>query len=245
MCNDCVARGRGWRGWNDIPQRQPGTPLGEWIDLTHPINPSMPNASIFPMPEITLLREMPGDPFNVTQLRMVVHAGTHLDTPRHYYLDGPACEDVPFDRLHGPGTVVHIPASPGQILGADLLEGACRGVQPGDILAIDTGWSAFVGTETYGNHPSFDADAADWFVARGIKMLACDFATPDLVYSQRQPGFDWPVHRALLSRGILICENLRIDRGLAGKRLEFTFGMLNIVGSDGSPVRAFARHVNG
>jgi kynurenine formamidase len=51
------------------------------------------------------------------------------------------------------------------------------------------------------------------------------------------------VHNILLSRGILICENLRGNAALWGKRVEFVFNALNIVGSDGAPARVLAREV--
>jgi kynurenine formamidase len=184
---------------------------------------------------------VPADPFNVTELKMVVHAGTHVDCPRHYYLDGPAFEDVPLERLYGPGVLWHIPAGPEQVIGPADLELARPELREGDILALDTGWAARFGTESYDRHPSLSAEAAAWLVERNIKLLACDFATPDLVYHRRQPGFDWPVHHILLSRGILICEHLRADAALRGKRVEFMFNALNIVGSDGAPARARAR----
>jgi kynurenine formamidase len=82
-------------------------------------------------------------------------------------------------------------------------------------------------------------------VEQNIKLFACDFATPDLVYDLRPEGFDWPVHRALLSRGILICEHLRGHGTFAGQRVEFMFNALNIKGSDGAPVRALCRQVEG
>lgn len=243
MCEVCVERGKGWLGWNSLPVRMAGKPLGPWLDLSHPVGPDMPCASIFPRPSLSMLRKMPEDPFNVTELRMVVHAGTHVDSPRHYYLDGPAFEDVPLERMHGPGVVWHVPALPDAVIGVAELERCRPELRPGDILALDTGWAARFGTESYERHPSLSPEAAIWLAERDVKMLACDFATPDLVYHLRQPGFDWPVHRTLLSRGILICEHLTGHAVLAGQRVEFMFGALAIKGSDGAPARVVARLV--
>jgi len=243
MCEMCDAPGQGWLGWVDIPEVQPGRPSGPWLDLSHRVGPKMPYASIFPTPELSLLREMPRDPFNVTQLCMVVHAGTHVDSPRHYYTDGPAFEDIPLSRLQGAGVVWRIDAAPDEVIGVEKLEPAVPALRPGDIVALDTGWAARFGTEEYEHHPSLSPEAAAWLAERRIKMLACDFATPDLVYHLRQPGFDWPVHRTLLSRGILICEHLTGHSALAGKRVEFIFAALNVEGSDGSPARVMAREV--
>jgi kynurenine formamidase len=129
------------------------------------------------------------------------------------------------------------------VIDVDTLE-ACRPLlEDGDILALDTGWAKHFGTPVYEHHPSLSADAAHWLVDRGIKLLAVDFATPDLVYHLREPGFNWPVHRALLSRGILVCEHLTGHAALAGERVEFNFAALPIVNGDGAPARVTARRI--
>lgn len=242
MC-EAVQPGTGWLGWNEFAASEPGVPAGPWIDLSYRVEPGMPCASIFDKPSFRRVREMPGHPFNVTELKMVVHAGTHIDSPRHYYLDGPAFEDIPLDRLHGPGVVWSVPCEPEEVIALARLTSMSPKLREGDILAIDTGWDRRFGTPAYDRHPSLSVEAAHWLVEQKIKLFACDYATPDLVYDLRPEGFDWPVHRALLSRGILICEHLRGHGALAGRRVEFLFNALNIEGSDGAPVRALCRAV--
>lgn len=243
MCEHCVERGRGWLGWNKLPPQDPIVPVGNWVDLSHTLDSRAPCASIFPVPETSLLRRMPEHPFNVTMLKTVVHAGTHVDSPRHYYLDGPAFEDIPLDRLCGPGVVWRIDAEADEVLDADRLEAARPHLRPGDILALDTGWAALAGTADYERHPSLSPKAAEWLRDCDIKLLACDFATPDLVYHRREAGFDWPVHRTLLSCGILICEHLRGHSAFAGRRVEFVFAAIAIAGSDGAPARVMCREI--
>lgn len=243
MCEDCREKGKGWRGWKALPPERPAVPAGPWLDLSYRVDPDMPCASIFPRPELSLIREMPEHAFNVMLLKTVVHAGTHVDSPRHYYLDGPAFEDIPLDRLCGQGVVWSIPAQPDEVIGVERLEAARPQLREGDILAIDTGWAARFGTPEYESHPSLSPEAAEWLLEKNIKLFACDFATPDLVYHLREPGFDWPVHRTLLSHGILICEHLRGHAALAGKRVEFAFNALNIAGGDGAPARVMCREI--
>jgi len=88
----------------------------------------------------------PGSSIPPTELSMVVHAGTHVDSPRHYFLDGSVFEEIPLDRLYGPGVVRHLPKKPDEVIQAAELERARPLVLPGDILAIDTGWSTRFGT---------------------------------------------------------------------------------------------------
>lgn len=243
MCEDCSERGKGWLGWSELPRSEPVTPMGDWFDLSHVFDTATPCASIFPAPETSLIRSMPEHPFNVTMLKTVVHAGTHVDSPRHYFLDGPAFEDIPLERLCGPGVVWRIEAEPDEVIGVEQLQKARPELRPGDILALDTGWAAKVGTADYDHHPSLSPGAAEWLRDQNIKLLACDFATPDLVYHRRSEGFAWPVHRTLLSRGILICEHLRGHAAFAEQRVEFVFGAIGIAGSDGAPARVMCRAV--
>lgn len=241
MCDACLEPGKGWKGWLDLPPIKAGKPAGNWIDLSHQVSPTMPCASIFPVPSFHRLKQVPADPFTVTEIHMVAHAGTHVDSPRHFLLDGPAFDEIPLDRLCGPGVVWHIPKPLDGIIDVADLERCEPQLRPGDILAVDTGWAAKFGTADYERHPSFSTPAAEWMVEKRIKLLACDFATPDLVYHLRRPGFNWPVHHTLLSRGILVCEHLTGHAALAGRRVEFIFGALNVSDGDGAPARVMAR----
>jgi arylformamidase len=244
MCEQCPTAATGWLGWIDLPEATIGQPAGPWVDLTHKVGPEMPCASIFPKPTFGKVRSLPEDPFNVTEIHMVAHAGTHVDAPLHFFDDGPDMASIPLDRLQGLGVVWRIEAEPDQVIEPADLERCQPQLNEGDILAVDTGWSKHFGTPLYERHPSFSAAAAQWLLARRIKLLACDFATPDLVYHRREPGFDWPVHHLLLSHGILICEHLTGHDALAGSRAEFHFGALPIAGGDGAQARVTARRVD-
>lgn len=244
MCEPAPPRGRGWRGWMELPEALPGSPAGPWIDLSHPIAESMPRVPMFPAPRIRRLMCQPADPMNVTAFEMVVHTGTHLDAPFHFFSDGPAFDAIPLSRLSGPGVVWRFDLPADSLIEPGHLEAARPLLRPGDILALDTGWSDFAGTEAYDHHPCLSVAAAEWLVAHRVKLVACDFATPDLPVHRRPPqGFDWPVHRRLLRDGLLVCEHLRGPRPLAGRRVEFVFGALAIAGGDGAPARIMARPV--
>src|ERR687887_2947884 len=116
MCDGADDRGHGWRGWIELPAPAQRAPAGPWMDLSHPLSPEMPCASIFTKPRFDLVKRMPQDPFNVTELQMGGHAGTHVDAPRHFFLDGPAFEEIPLERLCGPGVVWRIPKQRDQII---------------------------------------------------------------------------------------------------------------------------------
>jgi kynurenine formamidase len=219
--------------------------LGDWVDLTYPLSPEVPRVGSFPPPKFTRIAEMPARPLNVTHMDTVVHMGTHLDSPRHFFLDGPAMEAIPLDRFMGRGVVVGIArAAYGVIEPADL-ERAGPAIEAGDIVAIHTGWSERWGTPDWDRQPCLSVEAARWLLERRVKLVAVDTPTPDIPLDRRPPDFNWPVHRTLLARGILIAEQLAHLQVLAGRRVEFMFGPLPIHGSDGSPARVIARPIAG
>src|SRR5262249_43128491 len=109
MCDrtECAV-GVGWRGWSTYAARPPATAAGEWIDLSWPLSPTVPRLASVPPPRIERIAAIPEQPLNVTELSMVVHTGTHVDSPRHFFDDGPGLDDVPLERLIGSGVVWQI-----------------------------------------------------------------------------------------------------------------------------------------
>ena len=186
---------------------------------------------------------MPARPLNVTKMETVVHMGTHLDAPRHFFVDGPSMEAVPLDRCIGAGVVLRIDKPAFALVEPQDLAQAHGTIEPGDIVAIDFGWSDRWGTSAWDEQPSLSPAAARWLRDKGVKLLAVDTQTPDLPLARRTADFAWPVHRALLAEGILIAEQLANLRPLAGRRVEFMFAPLPIEGSDGSPARVLARPI--
>lgn len=244
MCDsDQSKAGTGWRGWMPLPEARPCKPVGDWIDLTWPLSPTVPRIASFPPPRLERIASIPQRPLNITELQMVVHTGTHVDSPRHFYNDGPAFQDIPLARLMGQGVVWRIDVPLYALIEPADLERMQPALEPGDILALDTGVAERVGTPDYDRHASLSVAAAEWLVQRRLKLLAVDMPTPDIAIDKRAEGFIWPVHRVLLADGVLIAEQVANLRSLAGKRVEFMFCPLNIADCDGAPARVLARAI--
>lgn len=78
-------------------------------------------------------------------------------------------------------------------------------------------------------------EAADWVVARGVKALGCDLASPD-----DPKDLSRPVHMVLLGQGIPIMEHVAHLDALPRARFQFVGVPLRIRGATGSPIRAIA-----
>lgn len=222
---------RNWTGWSGPPAGETG-----WVDFTYPITPDVPRLMKFAAPCIRKVASMPEDPYSVTSLEVVCHTGTHLDAPRHFIPAAPAIDEIPLERLIGPGVVVRPDlGSRREVRASDLESSDARA---GDITILDAGWWRGGGGD--GDHPYLADEAAWWLVERGVKALATDLPTPDLPAGRRGPDFDWPVHRILLGHGVLIAENLT-NLTLPQGRVEAMLLPLPIAGADGSPARVLAR----
>ena len=82
------------------------------IDLSHPLVhgqqtfPWDPKLSIIPHGNTKTLR------YNITQLSMGTHQGTHLDAMYHFIDDGKTLDQMPLDWFYGPARVLRIPKEP-------------------------------------------------------------------------------------------------------------------------------------
>ncbi len=241
MCDCPNNQHRGWLGWPTQTQARNLRATGGWHDLTHRLHENIPVPKIFPKPSFERVLNLGPDILNVTRIDMVCHLGTHIDAPAHVLIDGPTMHDIPEHYFHGSGVVWPIQVSERSAITAHDLEGAQPAINPGDILLLSTGWAKKFGQPSYFDNPYLAADAVDWILAHQIKWVGIDFVSPELPFALRPDGFDYPVHRALMSKGVLIVENLADCSMLAGQRVEVVCGALNIEQADGAPARIFAR----
>lgn len=230
-----------WQGWKDPGQSDGPSLRGPWVELSQVIYDGMPCFPSFAPPRVTRLKKIPQDPLNVTEIQMVCHVSTHVDAPCHFVADGPSMEQIPLDRLHGSGVVWNLKTGPYGLIEPTRLEEMKPSVEVGDIVILNTGWSEYFGTELYDRNYSLSPEAAWWLVNHGVKLVGVDCSTVDLAHDRRPAGFDWPVHRILLSNGVLISEHLTNLSSLSGKRVEAMFMPLRIRGADGAPARVIAR----
>lgn len=228
-----------WQGWRPLPD---ATAAEGWVDLSHVLWDGMPRMDYFAPPAFERVRSMPADPLNLSRMELICHSGTHLDAPCHFVADAPAMDEVPLERLLGEAVLWRLEGlAEDDLIEVEALAAAQPPLADGDAVLIDTGWGAKWPSGDYGRHPSLSPAAAEWLVEQGARMVGIDFATPDLAGHRRPEGFDWPVHRILLSQGVLVIEHLRnLDRLQPGRLLLLCLP-LAIQGGDGAPARVLAR----
>lgn len=207
----------------------------DWIDLSLDLQPGMPVYPGDPDFDRHAFLTHEQDGLQVSAMSMSCHSGTHLDAPRHFCANGSTIDQLPVGRLIGPAYVADLAWAPGRLL--DLRDADLAAMQAGDMLLLATGWDSWAGSEQYYQDiPAFAPGSSQWLIQRGVAVLGLDLPT---VVEMSEPADPAMMHRQLLGHDIIILESLARLRPLAGKRIWLHAVPLRLVGSDGSPVRAY------
>jgi arylformamidase len=158
---------------------------------------------------------------------MGTHVGTHIDAPMHMIASGKSLDQIPLDHFVGRGRYIKVSNR-----AFDLDDVKKAGIQAGDIVLFHTGMGDIYHQPAYfSESPPIPEDVASYLVEKRVKMVGMDMFGPD------QPPF--PIHKILLSAGVLIIENLTNLELLAEK--EFTVYALPIkLAIDAAPARVIA-----
>jgi kynurenine formamidase len=217
----------------------------EWIDISQPFTVDMHpvGRSAKMAMRLETLQELDEDHGHASLQLITVfgHQGTHIDTPAHVMGNSPTIDKYPVSRFTGSGVVWGIPKERQQTITVEDLEAARPTVEPGDFVVVRTGMERYIPTDEYYENAYFEEDAAKWLVGRGIRLIGHDMISVDPPVARRGPDFRYTVHKTFLANDVLIAGQLCNLESLVGKRAEFFFFPLNIIGADGSPTRAVAR----
>jgi kynurenine formamidase len=162
--------------------------------------------------------------FVSNMVEMTVHAGTHIDTPHHFFRDMPGIEQLPLDSMIGEAIVMDLTfkGTPNARILPEDLDRAERAlndqgikIRPGAILFLRTDWPKGHTTTDprwWDDSPCLTKASAEWLVSRRPKVLGYDFA-------QEEKGADYEkadeiltsgmrVHRTILPKVVYQIENL-------------------------------------
>jgi kynurenine formamidase len=113
-------------------------------------------------------------------------------------------------------------------------------LQPGDAVIINTGWGKLMGKDNvrYGKTvPGIGRAAGQWLVTQQPMLVGADNCCVEVRPSE--PGTSLPIHSMMIiQNGILLLENLVLEKVATEKAYEFAFVMqpLKIKGATGSTV---------
>jgi kynurenine formamidase len=208
------------------------------IDLTHPLEHGQANFAWDPKISIVTHNTTATVGYNITQISLSTHQGTHLDVPYHFFDDGATVDQVPLDRFYGPAVLVDLapggalrPRTP--ITPPMFAPHAAKFVKGAKVI-YRTGWDRMFGKPGFlSDFPSLTVEAARWIAERRIGLLGMDSMTPSTEWKE--------VHHLLLGKGteMVLIEGLA-NLGQLPERFTFVGFPLKLKGRDGSPIRAVA-----
>lgn len=172
-----------------------------------------------------------GDNTNTTRFEMSAHTGTHVDAPYHFINHGKGVDQLSLKILTGRVYVLHL---------ADLSVITAADLEKADIpprtrrLLIRTRnseyWAKGV-KEFQTDFVGLTADAADYLVKRGVKLIGVDYLSV-APYKQSRP-----THEILLRNNVIIVEGLNLAEVAQGRYMLYCLP-LKLKGADGAPARA-------
>ncbi len=182
---------------------------------------------------------------------MLEHYGTHLDAPAHFASGKATVDQIPVNKLFGPGVVLDVRSEAAKDADYRLPVGRIEEwehthgrIPQGAIVLLRTGWSArWPDAQKYRNQdkqgkmhfPGFSAEAVKMLIERGASGLGCDTLSVDYGASD-----DFSVHHLALGAGLYHLENLADLSELPEAGAFLVVAPIKLEGGSGGPVRVFA-----
>jgi kynurenine formamidase len=230
------------------------------IELTHPFDST---TIYWPTEEgFKLLRGQAGVTdrgyyYSANRFMGAEHGGTHIDAPIHFWEDGQTVDQLPLERLIGPGACVDVSQKctadrdyQATVEDFEAWEAANNASLKDRIVLIRTGYGRhwpnrekYLGTSETGraavaklHFPGLDPAAADWLISRRqIRMVGIDTASID--YGQTR---DFPTHVRLFRDNVPALENVAELKELPATGFKVVALPMKIGGGSGAPCRVVA-----
>ncbi|HEY8422901.1 MAG TPA: cyclase family protein [Thermoclostridium sp.] len=199
------------------------------IDITRPI---FSNMTVWPGDENVVVERVisisGGYKANISRIQACVHTGTHVDAPLHFIADGKSVDQLDIGLFTGIVTVID--AGNEKYITRKMFSDT--DIKGSKAVFFKTPYSNLSLNEPFDiNYAGLELDAAEYLIESGVKVVGTDALSVD-----KYSGGDFIVHKALLSKEILIIEGLCLKNVLPGKYDYICMPML-IKGSDGAPAR--------
>lgn len=200
----------------------------KYIDLTQTFKQTMPVYPGDSLPELKQVCFINKDNCNTFAIKSGMHVGTHMDGPMHMIKNGKKLSTFAPDKFFGRGHLIDARKKP---INKELLKNLK--IKKGDIVIIMTGfYKNFNKSDYYKHYPAILEDFAQELVKLGVKTVGMDTPSPDY------PPFI--IHKILLSKNILIIENLTNLEALLNHKKFNIIALPAKFEADAAPVRVVA-----
>lgn len=176
-----------------------------------------------------------GDGFNLSLLSLTTHTGTHVDAPAHYIDGGATIDSTVLNIMIGPGVIIDMRGV--SVIDRRALEESALTDETRVFFKTDN--SLKIREPAFRDDYTYIADSgAELLIERNVKLVGIDYLSVDKIDDE-----DAPVHKLLLSSGVLIVEGLDLLNVPAGPCRIYCLP-LRIEGGDGAPARVFIETIS-
>lgn len=206
------------------------------LDLTREINTDTKVFPGSPLPKFITWNKMDIHNYHSEVIFMSTHTGTHMDAPSHFVTGVSSIDQIPVNRLVSRGTLVKVAKASDELISASEIEASKAKILEGNSVVFSTSWEKEVDKDYYFSHsPGLSEDAAEYLINKKVNAVCIDSPSID-----RGSDSNFPVHKLLLSREILIVENLCNLGKIDNQNFTLIMTPLKLSGASGSPIRAIA-----
>lgn len=205
-------------------------------DISLPITSDM---TVWPGDPMVTIRQVSslekGESSNVSQIRMSVHTGTHIDAPLHFLRDGKAIGAIPLSTFTGPALVLEMGKD------VDVINQTVLADHP-QIESLKHARKVLFKTRnsielhnwgsTFNEHyVALDASGATFLSNFDLDLVGVDYLSIAAFYDTDKP------HQILLQKEVVLLEGINLMEVPAGVYNLYCLP-LNLIACEGAPARA-------
>ncbi|WFE90097.1 cyclase family protein [Roseibium porphyridii] len=147
-------------------------------DMTHELHPTFPTFGGGQQFELNRIFDFAKDGYNLFEMRVNEHTGTHLDAPLHFSADGQSVAEIPVENLVAPLCIVDIRTKAADNPDAQVTPDDLKAwisnhgdLPPGACVAMNSGWAAHVDSDKFRNADAEGVMHFPGFHVEATKML--------------------------------------------------------------------------
>lgn len=210
------------------------------LDLTREITTDTKVFPGSPSPKFITWNKMDVHNYHSEVIFMSTHTGTHMDAPSHFVTGVSSIDQIPVNRFISRATLIKVAKASDELITVSEIEASGVKILEGNSIVFSTFWENELDKEYYFSHsPGLSEDAAEYLINKKVNAVCIDSPSID-----RGSDSNFPVHKLLLNKEILIVENLCNLSKIDNQNFTLIMIPLKLSGASGSPIRAIAIDVN-
>ena len=210
------------------------------LDLTREIRTDTKVFPGSPLPKFITWNKMDIHNYHSEVMFMSTHTWTHIDAPSHFVSGVSSIDQIPVDRFISRATLIKVVKTSDELITASEIQASKVEILEGNSVVFSTTWENEVDNDYYFSHsPGLSDDAAEYLINKKVNAVCIDSPSID-----RGSDSNFPVHKLLLSKEILIVENLCNLSKINNQNFTLIMIPLKLSGASGSPIRAIATDEN-